>query len=89
MSHLAKTVCRLFPQGNLLGRKKSAGPKLSQHMLIEETGLLQSVATCLSQLNPKDVQQYRMPEISKKSQLMQLPSYLQQCMRCESVATGR
>ena len=70
VSHLATIVCRLFLQGETLSSKHSAGPKLSEHMLI-------------------DVQQDRMPEVSKNNQLMQLPSYLQHCVRCESVATNR
>ena len=89
VSHLATIVCRLFPQGEPLSSKNSAGHKLPEHMLKEDTGLLQSLANCLSQLSHRDVQQHRMPEVSKKNQLMQLPSYLQQSVRWESVATGR
>ena len=89
VSHLATIVCRLFPRGEPLSSKHGAGPKLSEHMLIEDTGLLHSLANCLSQLSHKDVQHDRMPEVSKNNQLMQLPSYLQHCVRCESVATSR
>ena len=59
------------------------GPEQSQHMLIEETGLLQLVANCLSQLSHKDEQQHKMSEVSRKYQLTRLPSYLQEGVRCD------
>ena len=64
------------------------GPEQSQHLRTEEIGLLQLVSHCLSQLSHMDVQQHRMSEASKKYQLMRLPSYLQQGVRCDALVTG-
>ena len=89
MSTHTVTVRRLFLQENSLSKTNNAGPKSSQHMLVKETGLLQLVAQCLSQLSHKNVQAMRMSDVSKKHQLVQLPSHLQQCVRCQSLATGR
>lgn len=62
------------------------GSEQSQHILREETGLLQLVDNCLSQLSHKDVQQH---EVSKKDHLMRLPSYLQQGVWCDPLVTGK